>query len=61
MEDVRWLLRYLGAVTEAQIRQGLIHSGATAAECDCFVAALVNRIHQLRRVSTDKFTRLFRP
>jgi hypothetical protein len=48
---VRWLLRYLGRVTDAQLREGLLASGATPAEADCFTGALRARIEQLARVA----------
>lgn len=50
VEDVRWLMRYLGRITDAQVRAGLGASGATAAEVACFAKALRERIDQLRRV-----------
>ncbi|MCA1619501.1 MAG: hypothetical protein LC795_09380 [Acidobacteria bacterium] len=48
---VRWLLRYLGRVTDAQLREGLLASGATPAEADCFTRALRERLEQLARVA----------
>jgi hypothetical protein len=53
VEDVRWLLRYLGRVTDAQIRDALTASGASADEKACFAAALRSRIEQLSRVSAQ--------
>lgn len=51
VDDVRWLMQYLGRITDAQIRSGLLASGATTAEQDCFTKALRDRIEQLRRVA----------
>jgi hypothetical protein len=41
----------LGAITDAQIRTGLLASGATPAEEDCFCRELRKRIERLREVS----------
>lgn len=49
--DVRWLLRYLGRITDAQLRIGLKSSGANPAEVACYAKALRQRIDQLRRVA----------
>jgi hypothetical protein len=49
--DAAWLMRYLGQVTDAQIRLGLLKAGATAGEQECFASALRERIEQLRRVA----------
>lgn len=47
--DARWLLQYLGRVTDAQLRAGLRASGASPAEEDCFAQAIAQRIELLRR------------
>jgi hypothetical protein len=49
--DVRWLYSYLGRVTDGQLREGLLASGATREEADCFTRALRGRIEQLGRVA----------
>jgi hypothetical protein len=49
--DVRWLCRYVGRITDEQLRQGLRASGATAEEVECFTRAIRARIEQLRRVA----------
>jgi hypothetical protein len=54
VEDVRWLMRYLGRVTDAQLRDGLLVSGATGEEADCFTRALRERIDILRRVAEGR-------
>jgi hypothetical protein len=57
VDDVRWLMQYLGRVTDAQIRTGLLASGATRDEEECFSKALRNRIEQLRRVGGTQATK----
>lgn len=49
VEDVRWLYRYLGRITDAQLRDGLAASGATPHEVERFTGALRRRILQLGR------------
>jgi hypothetical protein len=56
VQDVQWLLQYLGRVTDAQIRTGLVASGATTEEVDCFARSLRDRIDQLKQVSGDSST-----
>src|SRR5690349_22971634 len=51
VEDVAWLCRYLGRVTDAQLRDALSASGATDEERDSFTASLRARIDQLVNVS----------
>lgn len=51
VSDVAWLMRYLGQVTDAQIRAALRASGASPDETECFTPALRNRIGQLAAVS----------
>jgi hypothetical protein len=51
VRDIQWLLRYLGRVTDRQIRDGLRASGATPAETDVFARAIRARIDQLRQVA----------
>jgi hypothetical protein len=36
VEDVRWLYRYIGRITDGQLREGLSASGATEEEIECF-------------------------
>lgn len=48
--DVRWLVRHLGRVTDAQIRAGLLAAGANRHEVACFSRSLRNRIKQLERI-----------
>lgn len=51
VEDVRWLYGYVGRITNDQIRDGLLASGATSEELDVFTRALRYRIDQLKSVS----------
>jgi hypothetical protein len=49
--DVRWLLRYLGRLSDRQIYAGLIASGATRDQAGVFTQALRMRISQLREIA----------
>ena len=49
--DVRWVMRYLGRITDAQIRAGLHASGADPHEQQCIGKAIRQRLNQLRQVS----------
>jgi len=49
--DLRWLLHYLGRLSDDQIKAGLRASGATPAEEECFAKALRARIDALRTAS----------
>ncbi len=51
VSDVKWLLQYLGRITDDQIRAGLQASGATSDEVECFTVALRDRINQLKNVA----------
>ncbi len=46
--DVKWLLGYLGRVSDAQIGEALKASGAAPDEIPCFTSALRLRINQLK-------------
>src|SRR5579884_596615 len=50
--DAAWLMRFLGRVTDNQLRAGLRASGAAPDEVACFVTALRARIDQLAQTST---------
>jgi hypothetical protein len=52
VEDVRWLCRSLGRITDDQLRAALAASGATEEETNSFAASLRDRITQLQRVSS---------
>jgi hypothetical protein len=49
--DVRWILPYLSAITDEQLRAGLIASGATALSADGFTRAIRARIMQLKKLA----------
>jgi hypothetical protein len=51
LADVRWVMRYLGRITDAQLRAGLVASGASPAEVRCYQRGLRSRIEQLRRLA----------
>jgi hypothetical protein len=51
VSDVKWLLGYLGRITDAQIRDGLAASGATPEEVSCFATSIRERINQLKRAA----------
>jgi hypothetical protein len=51
VSDVRWLLGFIGRITDAQIRAGLGASGATVEEIDCFTMAIRERINQLKNAA----------
>jgi hypothetical protein len=56
--DVRWLMQYLGRLTDDQIRTGLLASGATEAEAQNYGRALRVRIEALREVANSPQTAL---
>src|SRR5688572_6119147 len=49
VDDVRWLYKRLGQLTDAQLRRGLAASGASEGEVEAFTNALRERIAQLGR------------
>jgi hypothetical protein len=49
-EDVQWLCRYVGQITDQQLDEGLRSSGATDEERNLFRTAIRDRITQLQRV-----------
>jgi hypothetical protein len=51
VDDVRWLCRYLGRLTDAQLGEALEASGASREERERFTRALRERIARLVRVS----------
>jgi len=50
IDDVQWLLTYLAAVTDEELRAGLRASGATASDVDTYSRAIRERISQLQRL-----------
>jgi hypothetical protein len=51
VEHVRWVLQYVGRITDRQIRAGLRASGATPAEVNCFARTFRDRIERMRRLA----------
>jgi hypothetical protein len=51
VEDVRWLCRYLGRLTDEHLRTALSASGANPEERDAFTRAIRGRIDQLMQVA----------
>jgi hypothetical protein len=49
--DVQWLMRYLGRLSDEQLRDGLVASGATPDEAYCYTTALRMRIEELREIA----------
>jgi hypothetical protein len=50
VSDVKWLLTYVGRITDGQLRNGLRASGATPEEVEIFTRSIRNRINQMRRL-----------
>ena len=53
VSDVRWLMRTLGRLTDAQIAAAVEASGGTPEEIACFTAALRRRLDHLQAVATE--------
>lgn len=49
--DIQWLLKYLGRITDEQLRAGLSASGATPEETECYAGALRQRIDALESLA----------
>jgi hypothetical protein len=54
VSDVQWFMRYLGRVRDSQIGSGLVASGATRQEADCFTREMRKRINMLRSVVPER-------
>lgn len=52
--DVRWLLKYLSAVTDEELRAGLRASGATDEQIEIYTPSIRDRIVQLQRVASPR-------
>jgi hypothetical protein len=48
ISDMRWLLQYLGRITDDQLREGLKGSGAAPEEVECFTKSIRDRIDQIK-------------
>jgi hypothetical protein len=53
VEDARWLYRYLGRLTDQQLRDALTASGAGKKDTDSFAASLRERISQIGRAGSE--------
>jgi len=51
--DVAWVMRWLGRISDRQVRQALEYSGAPPDEVACFAAALRTRIAKLQEISKE--------
>ena len=49
--DVKWVMQYLGRITDDQLRAGLQASGASQEEVSCFTQSIRDRINQLKNVA----------
>jgi hypothetical protein len=56
VQDLRWLLQYLGKVTDRQLQEGLRASGANEQEVQRFSNAIRHRIRQLEQATRDNST-----
>ena len=50
VNDVAWLMKYLGRVSDRQIASAVRASGGTDEEAACFTGALMDRLAQLRAI-----------
>lgn len=50
VSDVKWLMNYVGRITDQQLRDGLKASGATPDEVETFTRAVRARIEQMRKL-----------
>jgi hypothetical protein len=53
VSDVQWLMRYLGRISDDQLRDALSASGMTSIETNCYARALRARINALRQVAAS--------
>ena len=51
--DVRWLMQYLGRVTDEQLRTGLLSSGASEKDAETYLKALRIRIAALQKITSE--------
>jgi len=51
VEDVRWLLQYLSAITDEELRAGLRASGGSEREIEGFTRSIRARVRQLQNIS----------
>jgi hypothetical protein len=51
VDDVRWLLQYLSAITDDELKAGLRASGANERDIESFTRSIRDRIRQLENIS----------
>jgi len=51
ISDLKWLVRYIGRISDAQLKDGLRASGATPDEVSCFTRAVRERLDQLKAIA----------
>lgn len=51
LSDVKWLVQYIGRISDKQVRDGLAASGATPEEVECFTMAIRERFDLLKRIA----------
>lgn len=56
VDNVRWLMQYLGKISDEQLRGALEASGANSEAVGCFVPAIRERIEALRAVAGNDAT-----
>lgn len=49
--DLKWLVQFIGRITDQQLRDALEASGATPEEIGCFTVAVRERLDQLKRIA----------
>lgn len=49
--DLQWLVRYIGRITDSQLKDGLRASGATEEEIACFTRAIRERLDQMKTIA----------
>jgi hypothetical protein len=54
IEDIRWLLPYLGIITDEELVAGLTASGASLPVAEHFAKSIRDRIRQLQRIAEEQ-------
>ncbi len=54
VDDMRWFMNRMGKLTDAQLRNGLLASGATSMEAACFTSAVRKRLTAFARTTQLK-------
>lgn len=49
--DLKWIVSYIGRITDSQLRDGLRASGATEEEVACFTRAIRERLDQMKTIA----------